>query len=872
MRTRAVSVEEGQTGGGETGTYTVELASEPVGGDVTVTPSSADEQAATVSGALTFTAGNWNTAQTVTLTGVEDSDARDETVTVSHQVAGADYGSVTAADVEVTVTDNDTPGVRISDASLTLEEGTDANTYTVQLATEPSGDVTITPSSGDVNVVGVSGALTFNTGNWNTAQTVTLTGVEDDNVVDDTATVSHAVAGADYGSVNASDVEVTVTDNDEASVSVSVTTLTVTEGAEGTYTVQLVAQPSGDVTITPGSGDVNAATVSGALTFGTGTWNVPQTVTVAGAEDDDAVDETVTVSHAVAGANYGSVTVADVEVTVSDDDVAMVLVSTTALTVTEGTDTGTYTVQLATEPSGDVTVTPSSSDLTVLGVGAPLTFSSTNWNRAQTVSLTGVEDGNAVDDTATVSHAVAGADYNDVTAAGVEVTVTDTITPPGVTITPVALTVSEGGSGVYSAVLNAQPAPPGTQVSVTAAYAPGRSLDIELEERVLIFNEANWNVPQNYTVTAGQDFDYIADTATITHSYSGGGNYATPSPVASVVVTAVDSSAPTFGGAAVPDQFYTVDIGIPTLSLPRATVHDDTLVYTLTGDIPAELTFDADALTLTGMPTATVSAAELTYTVADSDDNTDAADQDVLTFAVSVLEPSLTVNPTALTVAEGGSEGYTVRLNSVPSGDVTVTPGSGDDDAATVSGALTFTTATWNVLQTVTVSGVDDDDAVDETVTVSHQLSGAAEYANATVSDVEVTVSDDESAAVSISVTALTVTEGAEGTYTVQLATQPSGDVTVTPGSGDDNVATVSGALTFTDGNWNTGQTVTVTGAEDDDAVDDTVTVSHAVSGADYGTVTADGVEVTVTDNDQASVSISVTALTVTEGGATGTV
>jgi len=168
---------------------------------------------ATVSGALTFTAGNWNTAQTVTLTGAQDGDTEDETVTISHTVSGADYGSVQAAPVVVTVSDDDTPQVSISVAALTVAEGAQG-TYTLQLGTQPTGAVTVTPSSGDANVATVSGALTFTAGTWNTGQSVTVTGAEDANAVDNTVVVSHAVTGADYAAVTAAGVQVTVTDNE----------------------------------------------------------------------------------------------------------------------------------------------------------------------------------------------------------------------------------------------------------------------------------------------------------------------------------------------------------------------------------------------------------------------------------------------------------------------------------------------------------------------------------------------------------------------------------------------------------------------------------------------------------------------------------
>jgi hypothetical protein len=48
---------------------------------------------------MTFTSANWSTPQTVTVTGVNDADATDETVTISHTITGAGYAGVTSANV-----------------------------------------------------------------------------------------------------------------------------------------------------------------------------------------------------------------------------------------------------------------------------------------------------------------------------------------------------------------------------------------------------------------------------------------------------------------------------------------------------------------------------------------------------------------------------------------------------------------------------------------------------------------------------------------------------------------------------------------------------------------------------------------------------
>ena len=126
-------------------------------------------------------------------------------------------------------------------------------------------------------------------------------------------------------------------------------------------------------------------------------------------------------------------------------------------------------------------------------------------------------------------------------------------------------------------------------------------------------------------------------------------------------------------------------------------------------------------------------------------------------------------------------------------------------------------------------------------------------YGAVTAAAVAVTIAENDKAGVAVSPTALRVPEGGSGSYTVALATQPDGTVTVAAVAPAGTDVTVSPQrLTFTAGNWSRAQEVTVRAAEDADAVADAVvTVSHAVSG--YGAVTtAAAVQVTIAENDTA--------------------
>lgn len=105
-------------------------------------------------------------------------------------------------------------------SSLTTTEAGGANTFTVVLTSEPTADVTIGLSSSDTTEGTVSpSSLTFTSASWNTPQTVTITGVNDD--VDDGniayTIVTAAVSSGDpnWNGLNPSDVSVSNTDDDE---------------------------------------------------------------------------------------------------------------------------------------------------------------------------------------------------------------------------------------------------------------------------------------------------------------------------------------------------------------------------------------------------------------------------------------------------------------------------------------------------------------------------------------------------------------------------------------------------------------------------------------------------------------------------------
>ena len=134
---------------------------------------------------------------------------------------------------------------------------------------------------------------------------MTVTGVDDDVVDGDVAytIVTAAASSSDsaYNGLDADDVSVTNSDDDAAGITVSPTSGLITTEAGGTaqFSVVLNSQPTADVTIAISSSDTSEGTADvSSLTFTSSNWDVAQTVTVTGV-DDDVVDGDVayTIRH-----------------------------------------------------------------------------------------------------------------------------------------------------------------------------------------------------------------------------------------------------------------------------------------------------------------------------------------------------------------------------------------------------------------------------------------------------------------------------------------------------------------------------------------------------------------------------------------------
>jgi hypothetical protein len=100
---------------------------------------------------------------------------------------------------------------------------------------------------------------------------------------------------------------------------------------------------------------------------------------------------------------------------------------------------------------------------------------------------------------------------------------------------------------------------------------------------------------------------------------------------------------------------------------------------------------------------------------------------------------------------------------------------------------------------------------------------------------------------VTVSVTQLTINEDTTATYNIFLNTEPTGDVTIIAFNRNaDGVIATTMVLTFTPANFATPQNISVYGRKDTNTTNQTTTIMHRSSGADYDGLSVASVTVTI--------------------------
>ena len=625
-------------------------------------------------------------------------------------------------------------------------------------------------------------SLTFTSDNWDTAQTVTVTAGEDDDAASDAAvTLTHTVTGTgEYAGVTAGSVAVTIVEKDTASPSLDLSLPVPTNND---------ADDSGDVTLN----DVLTYTAT-AINDG----NVPLSgVTLS----DLLVDED--------GHDCGSLAIGEQcqltgTHTVTQIDVdAGVVANTVTAEANELTTVVTASQQTPVAQESTLTLTKTTTTAGFTSVGDTISYSYRVTNGG-TVTLMG---------TLAMSDDKIGS--SDITCGAM----------PDGGLAPSASVTCSGTYTVVQADLDA-----GGVTNKASASLDG-----------VTSNEATatvpWKAPQAFTepqvsIELAVQVTEDAGTAEVAVTLTG----------SSLRTVTVDYA--TSDGTATAGTDYVASSA--TLTFAPGITEQKIQVTVINDALDEEEENETFTVTLTDPNNASLDVSSGTVTIADDDDPAVTASFKQASY--SVAEGS-TVEITVTLSADPERE-VTVLLTHVPQGD------TGSGDYSGVPGSLVFQDGDTEKSFTFTAAADDiDDDGESVALGFGTMPDRVTAGATATVS-----ITDDDTAGVTVSETSLSIDEGTAATYTVKLDTEPTGDVTVAvAGHADTDLSLDETSLTFNASTWDTAQTVTVTAGEDDDAASDAVaTLTHTVTGTgEYAGVTAGSVAVTIVEKDASVLSVN---------------
>ncbi len=755
-------------------------------------------------------------------------DENDETI-VFTLTDGNDYMLNNARKTTtVTIRDDDTRGLTFHRRWPDVKEGSSA-TYTVRLSSQPTAAVTVNIKSDNPDVTVSPTSLTFNPSGsnlWSRARTVTVTAAEDSDAVDDEATLTHTTSGGDYRGANALSIgrPVSVDDDDTSTTRpgpqlprITVTGgAAVTEGRPAVFTVNADRAPTASLTVNvevsePDGQNFVAASQEGVRTVtipagaASATFTVP-TVNDSTDEDDGAVQVSV---NDGAGYEAGS-GVAEVTVRDNDNPIPSAFFGSGLSSAAENAGTQNVAVNLTRPaPSGGLTLGYSVSGSATAGSGNDFTI-----RNSGTLSIA------AGATTATIPVAI----NDDSTQESAETVI---LTLTGGTgyrlgsprVHTLTITDNDGTGGQATLSLSG---PAGANegnsgssdkfFTVSLSRAPSRFVSWQL----CFSGTATIDASGSGTIPAGADYQAISGGTPI--------DLRGRSPVCtSRTFKTTDSS------------FANTDLGI-RIKGDTESESDETVTLTLRiDDGPADVVLGTSVVT---------------YTIRDDD---------------APSQPSASFAAGSSSAAENaGTHNVRVNLSSAaPSGGLTLgysvsgsaTAGSGNDFTIRNSGTLSIAAGARTANIPV---AINDDSTQEGPETVILTLTGRTGYTLGTRTTHTLTITDNDTPqpgtpALQLSRNTLSVSEGGTGSYTVRLATEPTGRVIVNIASDNGDVTVSPSSLTFnpSGGNlWNSPQTVTVSAVQDADSANDSATLTHTASDGGYGGVAAASATVTVNDDD----------------------
>ena len=217
---------------------------------------------------------------------------------------------------------------------------------------------------------------------------------------------------------------------------------------------------------------------------------------------------------------------------------------------------------------------------------------------------------------------------------------------------------------------------------------------------------------------------------------------------------------------------------------------------------------------------------------------------------------------------EDGSIVIDVSLNAEPVSNVDLSVVPTQSGRVTISSTpIVFTPTDWATPQQITLSGVNNNVFnAPETIDLSFSFTSGGGGANNVSYDYQekrTFIMYDASKAIFVESNSITITEGSSGSFDISLSTRPVGNNTLTFSTSSSYIGSIA-PIIFDTTNWSNNQTIAIPTIESDYAVDlnDILVISSNVAG--YNNLS---IPITITNTTVANMTLSVTELSVNEGG-----
>ena len=760
-----------------------------------------------VPASVVFNSGD--TEKTFTFSATHDTvDDDDEKVKLTFGTLPTRVSEGTTKEAVVSINDDDVPQVTVSfgASEYSVDEGSSV-TVKVILNADPERAVEVPISkdnqegASNADYSGVPASVTFSPGETEKTFSFAATDDTDD---DDGEKVRLTFGTLPYrvGSTGPSQAVVSIGDDD---VPTTVTaefesaTYSADEGGTVEVKVTLSVKPERSVTIPltkTEQGGVSSGDYSGVpMNLSFGAEDTSKTFTFSATQDTvDDDDESVKVAFGTLPTGISEGTVKETVIAINDDDVPTVTVSfeKTSYSVTEGSSEN-IKVTLSEKPERAVTITVAATLQGGTGVpdftGAPATLNFGKNDTEKTITFAAYDDdGEGV----RLNFGTLPAQVNAGTNSQATVSIVDN-DDPAVTVSFESATYSVDESDDPDTVdvtenevtvkleLSADPERQ-VVIPLTATLQGGATAaDFSGVPTSVTFESGDTSVEFTFSAThdtVDDDGESVKLTFGILPDRVSEG--ATNETVISITDDDVPSVSVSFGNHtyAVPesDDPDTPDTAENELTIkvklsadPERTVEVPIRVTELGGVSDDDFSLAPEKATFNSGDTETT----ITLTATDDaiDDN---GERVMLTFGtlphrVESTSPSqavisindddkagVNISETELEVPEGGSSTYTVKLDSQPTGDVTVTIGGvSGTDLTLDETSLTFTKDDWGTAQTVTVSAGEDADALDDSEVITHTVASDddAVYNGLAAPSLDVTVLDNETETKTVTLT-----------------------------------------------------------------------------------------------------------------------